>query len=287
MEITINHLTHTYSPDTPFEKTALKDINLHIGDGEFIGIIGHTGSGKSTLIQMFNGLLKPSKGQVLVDGVDIHTDNTDKKKIRQQVGLVFQYPEYQLFEMTVYDDVAFGPKNLGLEGEALHTTVTEALTAVGLGDTYYQKSPFELSGGEKRRVAIAGVLAMKPSILILDEPTAGLDPKARNELFEQLKHMHDQLGITIVMISHSMEDVARYAKKLFVLYKGEIAFSGTPREVFKHGKELEKIGLAVPQIRYILEALKDRGMDIDTDVLTVEEAAMKLKDYFLARRSKG
>lgn len=276
MAIKIEHLTHIYNVDMPFEKKALDDINIHINKGEFVGIIGHTGSGKSTLIQMFNGLLKPTSGDVIINGQNIHDDAINKKEVRRQVGLVFQYPEYQLFEMTVFEDVAFGPKNLGLSEEEIKERVVYACKAVGLDESYYQKSPFELSGGQKRRVAIAGVLAMKPNILILDEPTAGLDPKGRNELFAQLKAMHETLGLTIVLISHSMEDVARYVEKLIVLYKGKKVHEGTPREVFAHGKELEKIGLAMPQIRYIMEALKAKGMDIDTDVLTVEEAAAKI-----------
>lgn len=284
MAITIKNLTHIYNEGMPFAKTALEDINLHINKGEFIGIIGHTGSGKSTLIQMFNGILKPTSGQVLIEGEDIHGEKVDKKKIRRKVGLVFQYPEYQLFEITVKADVAFGPKNLGLTQEEIDERVKRALEAVGLDESYYDKSPFELSGGQKRRVAIAGVLAMKPSILILDEPTAGLDPKGRNELFEQLRKMHEELGLTVVLISHSMEDVARYVDRLIVLYKGKITYEGTTREVFAHGKDLETIGLAMPQIRYIMEALKEKGMDIDTDVLTVEEAAGKLAEYL---RQKG
>ncbi|MEF9960522.1 MAG: energy-coupling factor transporter ATPase [Niameybacter sp.] len=279
MAIKIKDLTHKYNEGTPFEKVALKNINLHITDGTFLGIIGHTGSGKSTLIQMFNGLLKPTEGQVFVKGMDIHQNGTNKKQLRQSVGLVFQYPEYQLFEMTVYDDVAYGPKNLGLEGEALKARIEQSLQAVGLKEELWQKSPFELSGGQKRRVAIAGVLAMNPDILILDEPTAGLDPKGREELFGQLKQMHEESNLTIVLISHSMEDVARYAKELIVLYRGEVAFTGETREIFKHRNELEKIGLGVPQIRHIMDELKEKGMDIDNNVLTVEEAAQKLNQY--------
>lgn len=279
MSIKIDHLTHIYNEGMPFQKVALEDINMSIEKGEFVGIIGHTGSGKSTLIQMFNGLLKPTKGEVYVNQQNIHGEKINKKEMRQKVGLVFQYPEYQLFEMTVKDDVAFGPKNMGLTKEEIDKQVKFGLDAVGLDESYYEKSPFELSGGQKRRVAIAGVLAMNPEILILDEPTAGLDPKGRNELFEQLKKMHQELGLTIVLISHSMEDVAKYVEKLFVLYKGRIAYTGSPREVFAHGKELEKIGLAMPQIKYIMEDLKQKGMDIDTDVLTVEEAAAKIIAY--------
>ena len=284
MSIKIKNLTHIYNEGMPFEKMALNDINIEINTGEFVGIIGHTGSGKSTLIQMFNGLLKPTKGEVLVNNENINGDKVNKKEIRQKVGLVFQYPEYQLFEMTIKDDVAFGPKNLGLSKEEVEARVKYALEAVGLDESYYEKSPFELSGGQKRRVAIAGVLAMKPEILILDEPPAGLDPKGRNELFEQLQKMHKELGLTIVLISHSMEDVARYVEKLFVLYKGKIAYQGTPREVFANGKKLEEIGLGMPQIRYVMEALKEKGMNVSEDVLTVEEAASQLIEYL---RTKG
>lgn len=284
MSIKIKNLTHIYNEGMPFEKIALEDINIEIQSGEFVGIIGHTGSGKSTLIQMFNGLLKPTRGDVFVNEQNIHQDKANKKEIRQKVGLVFQYPEYQLFEMTVKDDVAFGPKNLGLSEEEVKARVKYALDAVGLDESYYEKSPFELSGGQKRRVAIAGVLAMKPETLILDEPTAGLDPKGRNELFEQLQTMHKELGLTIILISHSMEDVARYVEKLFVLYKGKIAYQGTPREVFANGKKLEEIGLAMPQIRYVMEALKAKGMSVTDDVLTVEEAAGVLISYL---RTKG
>lgn len=284
MSIKIKNLTHIYNEGMPFEKVALEEINIEIQTGEFVGIIGHTGSGKSTLIQMFNGLLKPTRGDVLVNDQNIHHEKVNKKEIRQKVGLVFQYPEYQLFEMTVKDDVAFGPKNLGLTEEEVKARVKYALDAVGLDESYYEKSPFELSGGQKRRVAIAGVLAMNPETLILDEPTAGLDPKGRNELFEQLQKMHQELGLTIILISHSMEDVARYVEKLFVLYKGKIAYQGTPREVFANGKKLEEIGLAMPQIRYVMEALKAKGMPITEDVLTVEEAADKLITYL---RTKG
>lgn len=284
MSIKINQLTHIYNPETPFEKVALNNINLDIKDGSFLGIIGHTGSGKSTLIQMFNGLLKPTKGQVLVNGVDIHEEKTNRKQIRQKVGLVFQYPEYQLFEISVYKDVAYGPKNLGLDEDEIKRRVEEALGAVGLEKDMWEKSPFELSGGQKRRVAIAGVLAMKPEMLILDEPTAGLDPKGREELFVQLKEMHTHLGITIVLISHSMEDVAKHAEKLVVLHEGAIAFEGTPREVFVHVEELEKIGLAPPQIKYIIAALKVRGIEIDETILTVEEAATKLIEHLKVRK---
>lgn len=284
MSIKIEQLTHIYNEGTPFEKKALKNVNLEIEQGSFVGIIGHTGSGKSTLIQMFNGLLKPTEGRAIVNGQDINEEHIDRKKIRQQVGLVFQYPEYQLFEISVYKDVAYGPKNLGLDEEQIKERVEHSLRSVGLKEEVWEKSPFELSGGQKRRVAIAGVLAMNPQILILDEPTAGLDPKGREELFMQLKELHNKLGITIILISHSMEDVAKYAQKLIVLHEGTIAFRGTPREVFVHVKELEEIGLAPPQIKYIIQALGNKGMELDNTILTVEEAALKIIEYFKERR---
>lgn len=283
MSIQIVNLTHKYNEGMPFEKTALENINITIERGSFTGIIGHTGSGKSTLIQMFNGLLKPTSGQVLIDDVDINGKNVDRKAIRGQVGLVFQYPEYQLFEMSVYDDVAYGPKNMGLEGDALKERVEEALKSVGVEEALWQKSPFELSGGQKRRVAIAGVIAMNPSILILDEPTAGLDPVGRDALFKQLQTLHEGLGLTIILISHSMEDVAKYAKQIFVLYRGKVAYEGTTKEVFSYGKELEEIGLGVPQIKNIIDKLAYKGICIPKDILTVEEAADALAKRLLTK----
>ena len=223
MAIKLKQVTHIYSPGTPFEKEALSDIDLEISKGEFVGLIGHTGSGKSTLIQHLNGLMKPSRGTVFINGKDIHSKQTSLKDIRQQVGLVFQYPEYQLFEMTIYKDVSFGPKNMGLSEDEVDQRVRGALEMVGIGADMYKKSPFELSGGQKRRVAIAGVLAMNPGILILDEPTAGLDPKGRTEILDQISTMHQKLGITVILVSHSMEDVARYVDRLVVMKKGRIA----------------------------------------------------------------
>ncbi len=279
MSIEILNLTQVYNQNTPFEKVALNNINLSINKGEFVGIIGHTGSGKSTLIQMFNGLISPTNGQVVIDGVDINSDTIDKKEIRKKVGLVFQYPEHQLFELTVFKDVAYGPTNLGLDEEQVNACVTNALKAVGLPEKLWQNAPFQLSGGQKRRVAIAGVLAMNPQILVLDEPTAGLDPHGRDELFTQLQHMHQELGLTIVLISHSMEDVAKYVEKLVVLHEGNLKYVGTPREIFKNVTELESIGLAPPQIKYIIKELIDKGFPIDEDILTVEEAATKIIEY--------
>lgn len=285
MAIKLEGVTHIYNHGTPFEKEALSDINLHIPKGQFVGLIGHTGSGKSTLIQHLNGLMKPAKGIVYIHGKDIHSKQTSLKDIRQQVGLVFQYPEYQLFEMTIYKDVAFGPKNMGLTEEEIKTRVNNALAMVGIGEDMFEKSPFELSGGQKRRVAIAGVLAMNPEILILDEPTAGLDPKGRTEILDQISAMHTKLGITIILVSHSMEDVARYVDRLVVMKKGTIALDGRPREVFNHIEELESIGLAAPQIRYIMQAIVKKGMDISPDVLTVEEAADAIAMYLKQGRS--
>jgi len=279
MAIKLKHVTHIYNPETPFEKEALSDINLEVSKGEFVGLIGHTGSGKSTLIQHLNGLIKPTSGIVCINGKDIHSKEVKLKDIRQKVGLVFQYPEYQLFEMTLYKDVAFGPKNMGLPDEEIDKRVRDALAMVSIGEEMFEKSPFELSGGQKRRVAIAGVLAMNPEILILDEPTAGLDPKGRQEILGQISSMHSKLGITIILVSHSMEDVARYVERLVVMKKGGIALDGKPRDVFNHMEELESMGLAAPQIRYIMKALADKGMDIQTDVLTVEEAADAIAIY--------
>ncbi|OOB78008.1 MAG: energy-coupling factor transporter ATPase [Epulopiscium sp. Nele67-Bin002] len=281
--IEIVNLTHTFNVGSPFERTALKDINFAIDKGEFVGIIGHTGSGKSTLIQMFNSLIIPTKGKVLINGVDINGEGVNKKEIRQNVGLVFQYPEHQLFELTIFKDVAYGPINLGLSEQEVEDRVVKSLRAVGLAEDLWQAAPFQLSGGQKRRVAIAGVIAMNPGILVLDEPTAGLDPKGRDELFQQLKSMHKELGITVVLISHSMEDVAKYVEKLIVLHKGSLKYMGTPREIFKNVEELESIGLAPPQIKYIVKALRENGFMIDEDILTVDEAANRIMGFLKAR----
>ena len=279
MAIKLQDVTHVYNPESPFEKEALSNVTLHIPKGEFVGLIGHTGSGKSTLIQHLNGLMKPTAGKVYINGKDIHSKEIQLKDIRQQVGLVFQYPEYQLFEMTIYKDVAFGPKNMGLSEEEVKERVNTALGMVNIEEDMYEKSPFELSGGQKRRVAIAGVLAMKPDILILDEPTAGLDPKGREEILDQIAKMHRTLGITVILVSHSMEDVARYVDRLIVMEKGSLALDGEPREVFNHIEELESMGLAAPQIRYIMKALAKKGIDVKEDILTVEEAADIIAAY--------
>lgn len=279
MAIKLQDVTHVYNPESPFEKEALSNVTLHIPKGEFVGLIGHTGSGKSTLIQHLNGLMKPTAGKVYINGKDIHSKEIQLKDIRQQVGLVFQYPEYQLFEMTIYKDVAFGPKNMGLSEDEVKERVNTALDMVNIEEDMYEKSPFELSGGQKRRVAIAGVLAMKPDILILDEPTAGLDPKGREEILDQIAKMHRTLGITVILVSHSMEDVARYVSRLIVMEKGSLALDGEPREVFNHIEELESMGLAAPQIRYIMKALAKKGIDVKEDILTVEEAADIIAAY--------
>ncbi|ONI45716.1 energy-coupling factor transporter ATPase [Candidatus Epulonipiscioides gigas] len=276
MSIEIKNLSHVYQENSPFEKKALTDINITIDKGDFIGIIGHTGSGKSTLIQMFNGLIQPTTGTVLINGIDINDEKTAQKAIRQKVGLVFQYPEHQLFELTVLKDVEYGPKNLGLSEAEIKDRVEKSLRAVSLPENLWENAPFSLSGGQKRRVAIAGVMAMEPEILVLDEPTAGLDPKGRDELFMQLKTMHKELGITIILISHSMEDVAKYAEKLIVLSEGRVKFTGTPREIFQHTIELEQIGLAPPQIKYIVNSLIEHGFTLDNSILSTEEAATEI-----------
>ena len=279
MSIEIKHLTHIYNPGTPFEHKALDDINLKIEDNEFICIIGHTGSGKSTLIQHLNALLVPESGEVLLNGENIYADRLKLKSVRQRVGLVFQYPEHQLFEMTVYKDVAYGPGNLGLPQEEIDSRVKNALETVGLDESVYDKSPFELSGGQRRRAAIAGVLAMEPEVLILDEPTAGLDPKGRDEILDSIKLMHEKRKIIVILVSHSMEDVAKLADRIIVLNDGKVALTGTPREVFSKVNELEKIGLAAPQITYVLSELAAKGYDVRTDIYTVAEATEELYKF--------
>lgn len=273
MSIALEHVNYIYSPGTAYEKRALNDISLEIGQGQFVGIIGHTGSGKSTLIQHLNGLMKATSGDILYDGQSIYAEGYDMRKLRSQVGLVFQYPEHQLFEVDVISDVCFGPKNQGLSEEESEKNAREALELVGFPEKYYKQSPFELSGGQKRRVAIAGVLAMKPKVLILDEPTAGLDPKGRDEILDQIAKLHKETGMTVVLVSHSMEDVARYVDRIIVMNKGEKMLDSTPKEVFRHYKELEEVGLAAPQVTYVMHDLKDRGFDVSPDATTIEEAA--------------
>ena len=270
--IEVKGLTHIYGRETVFEKTALKNVSFTIGKGEFIGLIGHTGSGKSTLIQHLNALVKPDEGSILLSGFDINSDKNRLKEVRQKVGLVFQYPEHQLFETTVFKDVAFGPKNLGLSDEETEKSVKESLALVGMGEEYYNKSPFELSGGQKRRVAIAGVLAMKPEVLVLDEPTAGLDPYSRDEILGNIKKMHEQLGITVILVSHSMEDISRLADRILVMNKGGVEFFDTPSEVFKHTARLTEIGLNAPQTALLMNELNEAGIDLPKDVFEPETA---------------
>jgi energy-coupling factor transport system ATP-binding protein len=271
MSIKFENVSFTYSPNTAFEIHALKNINMEIQDGEFIGLIGHTGSGKSTLVQHFNGLMKATSGKIYYNGEDIYAEGYSMKTLRGKVGLVFQYPEHQLFEVDVLTDVCFGPKNQGLAKEEAEERAKKALQMVGLKEKYYKQSPFELSGGQKRRVAIAGVLAMEPEVLILDEPTAGLDPKGRDEILDQLKRIHEERGITIILVSHSMEDVAKYVDRLIVMDHGSVQFDGPPKEVFAHYKELEGMGLAAPQVTYVMQELRKKGIPVG-DATTVEEA---------------
>lgn len=272
MSIILDHVNHIYEEDTAMAFPALVDVNLVIPDGQFIGLIGHTGSGKSTLVQHLNGLIKPTSGSVYYNGADIHEDGYNKKELRSKVGLVFQYPEHQLFEIDVFSDVCFGPKNLGLEKKEVELRAYAALKQVGIADEYFYQSPFDLSGGQKRRVAIAGVLAMKPEVLILDEPTAGLDPKGRDEILEQIAKLRKETGMTVILVSHSMEDVAKYVDRIIVMNKGRIMYDDVPKEVFRHYKELEEVGLAAPQITYIMQELRARGLRVDTDITSVEEA---------------
>ena len=270
--IRVENLTHTYGQDTPFCRSAVDGVSLEIMEGEFLGVIGHTGSGKSTLIQHLNGLLRATSGAIYYDGENIYQEGYDMRTLRSKVGLVFQYPEHQLFEVDVFSDVCFGPKNLGLSKEEVEERAKKALTQVGLDESYYKKSPFELSGGQKRRVAIAGILAMHPQVLILDEPTAGLDPKGRDEILDQVALLQKERKITVILVSHSMEDVARYVDRIIVVNDGKILFDDTPKQVFQHYKELESVGLAAPQVTYVVKALKEKGWDIDTTATTVEEA---------------
>lgn len=272
MAIKIEHVSHVYSPGTAYEKKALDDVNLLIEDGEFIGLIGHTGSGKSTLIQHLNGLMKATSGTISYNNENIYDENYSMKGLRSKVGLVFQYPEHQLFETTVLKDVMFGPKNLGLSEDEIMERSKEALTKVGLGEEYYNVSPFDLSGGQKRRVAIAGVLAMHPEVLILDEPTAGLDPMGRDEILGQIKKLHEESNITIILVSHSMEDVAEYVSRIIVMNHGKVAMEGEPAKVFARYKELESIGLAAPQVTYVMHELNEKGIHVDKNATTIEEA---------------
>ncbi|EET58662.1 ABC transporter, ATP-binding protein [Marvinbryantia formatexigens DSM 14469] len=272
MSIKIEHLNYIYSQGTAYEKQALTDINLELPAGQFAGIIGHTGSGKSTLIQHLNGLVRATSGTIYYNGENIYAEGYSMKTLRSKVGLVFQYPEYQLFEVDVFTDVCFGPKNLGLPKDEVEARAYEALRQVGLKEKYYKKSPFELSGGQKRRAAIAGILAMQPEVLILDEPTAGLDPRGRDNILDQIALLHEERKITVILVSHSMEDIAKYVERIIVMQKGHVRFDDKPRQVFEHYKELEQIGLAAPQVTYLMQELKARGMQVDTGAMTIEEA---------------
>lgn len=272
MGIRLEHVNYIYSPDNAFRKQALRDVNLEIQDGEFIGLIGHTGSGKSTLIQHLNGLLKATSGQIYYNEQNIYDDKYRMIDLRSQVGLVFQYPEHQLFEMTVLKDVCYGPKNLGLDDDAAVERAKEALAMVGMTEKDYAKSPFELSGGQKRRVAIAGVLAMHPQVIVLDEPTAGLDPKGRTDILDQISALHRQTGITIILVSHSMEDVAKYVDRIIVMNRGEVFMDDTPKEIFRQSEALESVGLAAPQVTYVMRQLHKIFPELPEDVTTVEEA---------------
>lgn len=277
MSIKIENLVHVYMPKSPFEKVALNNVNIEINEGEFVALIGHTGSGKSTLIQHMNGLLKPTSGRIVVDGEDITKDGVKLTDIRKKVGLVFQYPEYQLFEETIEKDIEFGPSNLGLSDDEITKRVKRSMEMVGLDyDTYRNKSPFDLSGGQKRRVAIAGVIAMEPKVLILDEPTAGLDPKGRDDILEQIKVLHDEYKMTIILVSHSMEDVGKLAERIIVMNKGEVALEGTPAKVFKEVETLENIGLAVPQVTYLMRELKRRGFNVSDEIYTIKQGKKEL-----------
>ena len=276
MAIQVEDLCYTYGEGTALERQALKHVSFEIQDGEFVGLIGHTGSGKSTLIQHLNGLIKPTSGDIKYQGVSIYSQGYKLKDLRSKVGLVFQYPEYQLFEADIFTDVCFGPKNQNLPPEECEKRAIEALEHVGLDESYYAKSPFELSGGQKRRVAIAGVLAMNPKVLILDEPTAGLDPMGRDEILDQIASLHETRGITIILVSHSMEDIAKYVERIIVMNHGVKTFDDAPKKVFAHYKELEAIGLAAPQITYIMHALKEKGLDVDTSAINVDEATTSI-----------
>lgn len=282
MSITLDHVNYSYSVGSAYEKHALKDVNLTINDGEFIGLIGHTGSGKSTLIQHLNGLMKATSGTIYYNGKDIYDNDFNMRELRNKVGLVFQYPEHQLFETTVIKDVSFGPKNQGLPQLEVDLHSYEALKQVGIQEDLIDCSPFELSGGQKRRVAIAGVLAMRPEVLILDEPTAGLDPAGRDEILDQISKLHKERKITVILVSHSMEDVAKYVDRIIVMNKGEVVYSDVPKKVFANYKVLETIGLAAPQVTYVMNGLREQGIMVDTNATTINEAKEEILKW--ARR---
>ena len=276
MSIILDKVNYIYGQGTAYEMYALKDINLEIKDGQFIGIIGHTGSGKSTLIQHLNGLLHATSGNIYYNGQDIYAEGYSMRTLRSKVGLVFQYPEHQLFETTILDDVCFGPMNQGLDKNAAQLRAFEALRSVGIPEELFDQSPFDLSGGQKRRVAIAGVLAMKPEVLILDEPTAGLDPKGRDEILDQVAELHAKQHITVILVSHSMEDVAKYVERIIVMNQGSVMYDDTPKQVFRYYKELEQVGLAAPQVTYLMHELQENGFPVSCDATTVEEAKQEI-----------
>jgi len=286
MSIKLENINYIYSPETAYERHALIDINMEIPHGQFLGIIGHTGSGKSTLIQHFNGLFKATNGTCYYNDEDIYAEGYDRKRLRSQVGLVFQYPEHQLFEMSVLQDVCFGPKNQGLSQEDCEIRARRALELVGVSPELYEQSPFELSGGQKRRVAIAGVLAMEPKVLILDEPTAGLDPKGRDEILNQIAKLHKEENITVILVSHSMEDIAKYVERLIVMNAGKVLYDDIPKNVFAHYKELEAVGLSAPQVTYLVQALKDKGILQYAQATTIDEAVKEIMDYWQHKKGQ-
>lgn len=286
MSIILKKVTYTYMPKTPFERTAISDINFEIERGEFVAIIGHTGSGKSTLVQHLNGILKPTSGSVTVDGIDLHDKKSAAKAARSKVGMVFQYPEHQLFEETIYEDIAFGPKNLGLSEEEIDTRVKRAMTFVGLDfEQYAARSPFQLSGGQMRRVAIAGVIALEPEYLILDEPSAGLDPRGRDEIFNEIIQLYQTSGITVILVSHNMEDVAKMATRLIVMNGGKVSLDGTPLEVFSNPEKLRAAGVDVPPVTALLRKLKERGLNVDDKLLAIDEAVATITNALGERTS--
>ncbi|MBE5869345.1 MAG: energy-coupling factor transporter ATPase [Lachnospiraceae bacterium] len=276
MPIVLEHVNYIYGQDTSLPVYALQDINLVIPDGQFIGIIGHTGSGKSTLVQHLNGLIRATSGRVLFNDQDIYAKDYNMRQLRSNVGLVFQYPEHQLFETDVFTDVCFGPKNLGLDKQEVELRAIDALRKVGISEEYFKQSPFELSGGQKRRVAIAGVLAMKPQVLVLDEPTAGLDPRGREEILNQIAVLQKETGMTVILVSHSMEDVAAYVDRIIVMNHGKVMYDDVPAKVFSHYQELEQVGLAAPQVTYIMHKLREKGLFVRDDVTTISEAAEEI-----------
>lgn len=286
MSIVLKNVTYTYMPKTPFERTAISEINFEIERGEFVAIIGHTGSGKSTLVQHLNGILKPTSGSVTVDGVDLHDKKSAAKTARSKVGMVFQYPEHQLFEETIYEDIAFGPKNLGLSEDEIDTRVKRAMNFVGLDfEQYATRSPFQLSGGQMRRVAIAGVIALEPEYLILDEPSAGLDPRGRDEIFNEIIQLYQSSGITVILVSHNMEDVAKMATRLIVMNGGKVSLDGTPLEVFSNPEKLREAGVDVPPVTALLRKLKERGLSVDDKLLAIDEAVATITNALGERTS--